>query len=404
MLSHLQALPSDPLLGLIQQYSQDPNPNKIDLGVGVYKNENGDTPVLDCVKAAEKQLLEIEASKSYVGPLGNQGFNQQMLALILGESSQSISDERVAVMQTPGGCGALRIAGELISRANRLRSESEKASKIWVSDPTWVNHIPLLGDAGVQIQTYPYYDGEKKAIKFDEMLSALSRAETGDIILLHACCHNPSGADLAPDQWQAITQLCQKNGLIPFIDMAYQGFAQGLEQDAFGLRLLAEQLPEAIVAVSCSKNFGLYRERVGLIAIIAPSKAAAEIATSNMMNISRGIYSMPPSHGASLVNIILADKALKAQWGEELDAMRERIQGLRAKVVSEMVGMGYGDYFSFIEKENGMFSFLGVSPEQVNELIHKHSIYLAGSGRINLAGLNERNVQRFCKAVVSVLS
>ncbi len=396
MFEQLQSLPADPLLGIIARYQQETNPQKIDLGVGVYKDEIGGMPVLPCIKAAEQYLVSEQASKTYRGPLGNPEFSRLMCDLALGDSLSGAVSGRLAALQTPGGCGALRIAAELIIR-------SKPSAKIWVSDPTWANHVPLLGDAGIEIAAYPYYDFENKGIRFDAMITCLAEAAPGDLVLLHACCHNPSGADLSESQWQAVVELLIEKELIPFVDMAYQGFGQGLVEDALGLRLVVEKCPEVVFALSCSKNFGLYRDRVGVVGFVTKTPEQAGITLSNLTQIVRGIYSMPPDHGASVVEIVLANEDLKSQWLNELAVMRERIQLTRQSLSEKMAAAGYDERFDFVKCESGMFSFLGITSEQVEELADRFGIYMAPSSRINIAGLNESNIDYFCASLTQVL-
>ncbi|MBU2984296.1 aspartate/tyrosine/aromatic aminotransferase [Saccharophagus degradans] len=397
MFDRLSLLSADPILGLIGQYTADSNPNKIDLGVGVYRDAQGHTPILATVKKAESILWEAEQTKSYIGPAGNQQFNRLALELILGDAHTALADNRAIAMQTPGGCGALRVAAELIVAAN-------PKAKIWVSDPTWGNHVPLLGDSGMEIATYPYYDYESHGIRFADMLTTLREsAVAGDLVLVHACCHNPSGADLSLAQWLQLTNLCAEKGLIPFVDMAYQGFGDGLDQDAAGLRMMADQLPEVIFAYSCSKNFGLYRERIGAVGVVVANSERATAVVSQIMRIVRGIYSMPPSHGAAIVETILADPVLCQAWVDELALMRNRIQTMRHALLDAMTAQGYGDRFHFITGEKGMFSFLGLTPEQVRRLIKEHSVYMVDSSRINVAGLTPTNIDPLVKALTAVL-
>ncbi len=396
MFEQLQSLPADPLLGIIARYQQEMNPQKIDLGVGVYKDEAGGMPVLPCIKAAELRLVNEQASKTYRGPLGNPEFSRLMCDLALGALLSAAVSDRLAALQTPGGCGALRVAAELIVRAN-------PSAKIWVSDPTWANHVPLLGDAGIEIAEYPYYDFENKGIRFDAMMACLSEAAPGDLVLLHACCHNPSGADLSESQWQAVAELLIQKELIPFVDMAYQGFGRGLVEDAYGLRLVVSQCPEVIFALSCSKNFGLYRDRVGVVGFVVREPEQAGITLSNLTQIVRGIYSMPPDHGASVVEIVLADEELRSQWLQELADMRERIKITRQSMSAKMSAAGFDERFDFVKHESGMFSFLGITPEQVGELADRFGIYMAPSSRINIAGLNESNLDYFCASLTQVL-
>lgn len=396
MFETLSALAPDPILGLSTAFKQETNPHKIDLGVGVYKDEQGNTPILDCVAHAQKLLLQSETSKVYITPQGNQGFIDGMLRLLLGQDSAALRDSRVAAVQAPGGCGALRILAELLMRVN-------SKTKVWVSDPTWANHIPLLGDAGLELHTYPYFDKDSASIKFDEMMDCLSKVSADDVVLFHGCCHNPTGADLSKEQWQQIAQLANKVGFLPFVDTAYQGFGDGIEEDAYGLRLLVESVDEVIVAASCSKNFGLYRERVGLAAIICKDEKTKNIAQSQIQSVARGIYSMPPSYGGALVDIILNNQALYSQWVGEVDAMRNRMTDLRAMLVENLQAQGVEKDFSFINTQKGMFSFLCIPPEQVRQLRSEHAVYFVDSSRVNIAGINHNNVQALAKAIAQTL-
>ncbi len=396
MFEHLPALASDPILGLSIDFKKDSNPAKIDLGVGVYKDEQGNTPILKSVVAAQKQLMETETSKVYITPQGVQGFIDGMLNLILGKGSPVMLANRVAAVQAPGGCGALRILAELLKRCN-------SDTKVWVSDPTWANHIPLIGNAGLEIATYPYFDKATASIKFDEMMDCLAQAKKGDVVLLHGCCHNPTGADLTKEQWQAVATLANKVGFLPFIDIAYQGFGEGLEEDAYGVRLMAESVPEMIIAASCSKNFGLYRERVGLAALITRDSANRDIVQSQIQSVARGIYSMPPSYGGALVDIILANENLNALWQSEVTEMRERMIQLRKLLVDNLAAQGASKDFSFINQQKGMFSFLCISPEQVRRLRDENSVYFVDSSRVNIAGINTKNVEVLAAAIAGVL-
>jgi len=393
---NLPALASDPILGLSIDFKKDTNPAKIDLGVGVYKDEQGNTPILKSVVAAQKQLMETETSKVYITPQGVQGFIDGMLDLILGKGSQVLLANRVAAVQAPGGCGALRILAELLKRCN-------SDTKVWVSDPTWANHIPLIGNAGLEIANYPYFDKATASIKFDEMMDCLAQVKKGDVVLLHGCCHNPTGADLTKEQWQAVAKLANKVGFLPFIDIAYQGFGEGLEEDAYGVRLMAESVPEMIVAASCSKNFGLYRERVGLAALITHDSANRDIVQSQIQSVARGIYSMPPSYGGALVDIILANDDLNSLWQREVTEMRERMIQLRKLLVDNLAAQGASRDFSFINQQKGMFSFLCISPEQVRKLRDENSVYFVDSSRVNIAGINTKNVEVLAAAIAGVL-
>lgn len=396
MFEVLPQLAPDPILGLSAAFRQDTNPDKIDLGVGVYKDEEGNTPIVSAVAKAQQVLLDKETSKTYITPQGVPGFISGMLELILGKGNQAVLADRVAAVQAPGGCGALRILAELIKRSNAN-------TKVWVSDPTWANHIPLIGDAGLELKTYPYFDKETASIKADAMLEALRTVEKGDVVLLHGCCHNPTGADLTQEQWNQVLEIAKEREFIPFLDIAYQGFGDGLDEDAYGVRLLVDNLPEVIIAASCSKNFGLYRERVGLAAIVTQDSANRQVVQSQIQSVARGIYSMPPSYGGALVDIILSNDELKQEWVAEVDAMRNRMQSLRALLVDNLATFGAEKDFSFVNQQKGMFSFLCITPEQVRAVREKHSVYFVDSSRVNIAGISQKNVETLAKALVSVL-
>ena len=396
MFSLLEQLPPDPLLGLMESYRNDSNPNKIDLGVGIYRDEQGNTPILEAVKRAEKIIFENETTKAYIGPPGAADFNLAIQDLMFGKEHSALKNNRVRTVQTPGGCGALRVAAEFIKRC-------DANATIWVSDPTWANHVPLLGNVGIKLRPYPYYDFQTHNIHFEEMLETLEQAGKNDLVLLHGCCHNPSGADLTKEQWQHVAELAERKGFIPFIDIAYQGYGEGLEADAYGVRLLAERLPELIIAGSCSKNFGLYRERVGSLSIVADNSREANSSFSQMTNVIRGIYSMPPSHGAAIVSAIMQNKNLTALWHQELSEMRERLGGMRTLLVNKLSAAGASKDFSFIADQKGMFSFLDVSSEQVSVLQKKYAIYMADSSRISIAGINPSNVDYLTSSIISVL-
>ena len=396
MFQSLQPLPPDPILGLSAAYRADANPSKVDLGVGVYKDANGNTPVMRAVKHAEEILVASQNSKAYVAPTGAAGYNEIIASLMLGNTlKQFLSDRRVTV-QTPGGCGGLRIAAEFIRHAN-------PDATVWVSDPTWANHIPLLGSAGLKFKQYPYYDHSTHSVKFDEMLCCLSEVPKGDLVLLHGCCHNPSGADLTREQWLAVREVALAQGFTVFIDLAYQGLGDGLDADVFGVRLLAESLPELIVVSSCSKNFGLYRERTGALTVICETAEAAAAVTTLLASAARANYSMPPDHGAAIVQTIMENPELSTDWDFELKEIRDRINSLRALLVARLQTAGVDRDFSFIEKEKGMFSFLGVRKDQIQTLIHKYSIYLVGSSRINIASMNEDNIDYIVQSIKAVL-
>lgn len=396
MFEEVRPLPPDPLLGIMAAHAADPNPLKVDLGVGVYKDEQGFTPVFPSVKLAEARLIEAQESKVYVGPAGSPEFNRLLPQMIFADAGSALNDNRIASVQTPGGCGALRVAAEFLKR---LRPNAT----VWCSNPTWANHEPLLGDAGLKLATYPYYDQGASEILFDQMMACLQTVPAGDIVLLHGCCHNPSGADLNQDQWRAVCELAQKNGFLVFIDIAYQGFGDGVDEDAFGVRLMTEKLPELIVASSCSKNFGLYRERTGSLCVVTQEAKHAAAVVTHLNKIVRGIYSMPPAHGAAIVETLLADPMLKAQWIEEVAQVRNRMKSLRRAFADAMQQRLGDDRFRFIEHQQGMFSFLGISPEKVEQLQKQFSVYAAGTSRINVAGLSAANLGYVADAVAAVM-
>ncbi len=396
MFQSIERRPPDPILGLSASYKADSNPNKIDLGAGVYKDESGNTPIVSAIKKAEQTLWETEDSKSYIAQIGPEGYNHHVARMILGEGSPVLSDQRATSILAPGGSGALRVIAEFVS--NNFPN-----TRAWVSSPTWANHIPLLGSAGLELVEYPYYDYDRHAIDIDRMMDTLKQAKAGDLVLVHGCCHNPCGGDLSKEQWQAFAEAADKQGFTPFVDMAYQGLGDGLEEDAYGVRLLTENLPEVMIASSCSKNFGLYRERTGSVTFIGETADQVSATTSQLLSTARQIYSVPPSHGAALVEIVLSDPALKEEWLAELNFMRERINGLRSLFVAKLKDAGVDQDFSFIEREKGMFSFLGLSPEQVQRLIDEHSIYMVKSSRINVPGISESNIDYLVESIAKVL-
>ncbi len=395
MFSQLQQPPADPILGLSVKFKADSNPSKIDLGPGIYKDEAGNTPVLACVKTAEQSRVDNEASKIYLGSTGSPLFNDKIASLVLGDH-KVIRDNRVRTVSTPGGTGALRIAGELINR-------SKPGATIWVSNPTWANHQGVFKAAGLNVKTYPYYDYENKCLDFAGMVEALKQIPEEDAVLFHACCHNPSGMDLNQDQWQQVAELARDIGFTPVIDIAYQGFGQGLDVDAYGLRLMADTVEQMIICSSCSKNFGLYRDRIGACSIIGKDASAADIIGAVMVTVVRVNYSMPPAHGAAIVETILSSDELTSQWHDELKQMRDRIGGMRQLLVDKLAENGVTQDFSFITRQNGMFSFLGIDPEQIQRLQDEYSIYIVGSSRINLAGVSPDNVDYLTRSIAAVL-
>ena len=393
MFESLQPAPADAILGLIGEHRDDPRPEKIDLGVGVYRNDEGETPVLDVVKKAEHRLVGTQTSKAYIGTAGDPVFNAAMQALAFADS---VSAERLVTIQTPGGSGSLRVAAGLLLRAR-------ENTALWVSDPTWANHIPLLGGAGLTLENYPFYDAESHTIRIDAMLDALRAAPKRDVVLLHACCHNPSGLDPNEEQWRAIADVIVERELLPFIDMAYQGFAQDLDADAFAVRQLAARVPEMIVSSSCSKNFGLYRDRVGILSVLATDTNSRDIVASQASSFVRTMYSVPPDHCAAVVSIILNDKELRAEWVDELDGMRERLSGMGALLHDALKDKAPGHDFTHLLHSKGMFCFLGVTSEQVARLKQDFGIYMVDSSRINVAGITPSNVDYLASSIAAVL-
>jgi aspartate/tyrosine/aromatic aminotransferase len=390
----LIALPPDAILRLIAEHQNDPRERKIDLGVGVYRDERGHTPVLNCVKKAERRLVAGQSTKAYLGSGGDPLFNDAMQTLMFGSGASG--SDRIVTLQAPGGSGSLRVAAGLILRA-------KPDASVWASDPTWANHVPLLGGAGVTLNSYPYYEPNGKTIRYAEMLDALTAIPAGDIVLLHGCCHNPTGLDLDAEQWREVAAVIASRQLLPFVDIAYQGFANGLEEDAFPLRLLFEQVPEMIVANSCSKNFGLYRDRVGSLSIVAADGTGAAIVRSQVFNIVRTMYSMPPDHGAAVVASILNDAELRAEWLTELLGMRKRLEETRALLGASLRDKAPNHDFSHIERGKGMFSFLGLSSDRVQQLKSDFGVYMVDSSRINVAGITQDNVDYLGESIAAVL-
>ncbi len=393
MFENLEAAPADAILGLITEHKNDPRPEKIDLGVGVFRTAEGETPVLDVVKQAEQRIVDTQQSKAYIGTAGDPQFNALMQELSFGESADT---ERLWTIQAPGGSGSLRVAAGLILRA---RPEA----RVWVSDPTWANHIPLLGGAGLKLEPYAYYDTDKHVIRVEAMLDALHKIPKGDLVLLHACCHNPSGVDPDEDEWRAIADVIVERDLVPFVDMAYQGFAHSLSEDAFIVRHLAACAPEMIVANSCSKNFGLYRDRVGSLSLLSKNRKGRDITYSQVNNVVRTIYSVPPDHGAVVVATILADPELRAAWRVELAEMRGRLREMRTLLNDALKEKAPDHDFSHLVRARGMFCFLGIPEQQVNRLKKEYGVYMVGSSRINTAGITAHNVNYLAAAIAATL-
>lgn len=396
MFEKVVAAPADPILGLTEEFKNDPRTDKINLGVGIYKNEAGETPVLATVKKAEAALLESEKTKSYLTIEGTAEYGLAVQKLLFGEQADIINAQRAKTAQAPGGTGALRVAGELIKR--QLGDV-----KVWISNPTWANHHGVFGAAGLETTEYTYYNAEKKDKDFPAMLADLEQASTGDVVLLHGCCHNPTGIDPTLEEWEILAKLVAEKGLLPLFDFAYQGFAKGVEEDAAGLRIFAQYNPEILVASSFSKNFGLYNERVGAFTLVAASAEVANTAFSQVKAIIRSIYSNPPAHGAAVVTYILQNPALRAEWEAEVAEMRERIQEMRELFVTRLQEIGVNADFSFIERQNGMFSFSGLNKQQVQRLKEEFGIYIVGSGRISVAGMTKNNMSPLCEGIKVVL-
>jgi aromatic-amino-acid transaminase len=393
MFETLQPAPADKILALIGLYRNDPRPGKVDLGVGVYKDIDGRTPVMRAVREAEKRLLASQDTKTYLGLAGDTGFNAAMIKLAFGEKADH---SRIRAAQAPGGSGALRLVAELLQR-------TRAGATVWLSDPTWPNHPPVMRAAGLKVRDYPYFDAASGTVRFDDMLAALKTAESGDVVMLHGCCHNPTGANLDAAQWAKVADVVLERGLLPFVDIAYQGFGDGLDADAAGLRLLAERVPEMVVASSCSKNFAVYRDRVGAAMILAKDGAQADVAMSQMLAAARALYSMPPDHGAAAVRMVLEDTDLKKDWETELEEMRLRMLRLRVAFAEALRRQSNSDRFDFVASHRGMFSRLGLTEAQVERLRTEHAVYMVGDSRINVAGLPEDGMDDLAKAIVSVL-
>jgi aspartate aminotransferase len=396
MFETLQLAPPDPILGLTDQFKKDPNPNKINLGVGVYQGEDGKTATLTSVRRAEALVLEQAAPKTYLPIEGSPDYGKHVRTLLLGAQDVRVSDGRAITAQTPGGTGALRVAGDLARTKIGIK-------RIFVSDPTWANHNQIFQAAGLEVVTYPYYDAATHGLAFDKMLAGIAQAGKGDAVLLHTCCHNPSGVDPSTAQWEVIAQAAKEQGFLPLFDFAYQGFGDGIEADAAPVREFAARDLEMIVCSSFSKNFGLYNERVGAVSLIANDLDAATKALSQLRVTVRSNYSNPSAYGAAVVNAVLGNPELNALWRNEVDAMRARIAKMRTLFVEGLKAKGVKQDFSFIVHQKGMFSFAGITPEQVDALKEKHGIYAVRSGRINVAGIREANIDRLTSAVADVL-
>ena len=396
MFEKISAAPADPILGLTEEFKKDSRAEKINLGVGIYKTEASETPVLTTVKKAEAVLLQDEKTKSYLTIQGTTEYGLAVQKLLFGDDAAVISEKRAQTAQAPGGTGALRVAGEFIKR--QLGDV-----KIWISNPTWANHIGVFTAAGIETAQYSYYNAETHDKDFPAMLADLEQAQAGDVVLLHGCCHNPTGIDPTAEEWEQLAKLCADKGLLPLFDFAYQGFAKGVEEDAAGLRTFAKHCKDLLVASSFSKNFGLYNERVGAFTLVGETAEISTTAFSQVKAIIRSIYSNPPAHGAAIVTQILNNAELRAEWEQEVKEMRDRIQEMRELFVATLKAEGVEADFSFIERQNGMFSFSGLNKEQVNRLKDEFGIYIVGSGRISVAGMTKSNMGPLCKGIAAVL-
>jgi aspartate/tyrosine/aromatic aminotransferase len=396
MWQNIKAAPADSILGLTDAFRNDPSSQKVNLGVGVYKDENGTTPILDCVKAAEKILLEREKTKSYLPISGDAAYAAEVQKLLFGESGDVVSSGRAVTAHAPGGTGALRVGGDLLKKFYA-------DAKVWISSPTWANHKGVFKTAGFELAEYDYYNPETKAIDFEAMAASLKSIPAGDIVLLHACCHNPSGVDLSASEWKQVAAIGKEKGWIPFLDFAYQGFGESVEEDRCWIEEFAAAGVDFFIASSFSKNFGLYNERAGALTIVSPTAQDSAVAMSHLKSTIRVIYSNPPAHGGLVVATILSDPELHKQWLGELAAMRDRIKAMRLALVEGLATRGVAGDFSYITRQRGMFSFSGLSDDIVAWLRSNKSIYVVGGGRINLAGLTKANINYVCDAIAEAL-
>jgi aromatic-amino-acid transaminase len=392
MFEHLDEQPKDKILALMQAFKDDPREDKIDLGVGVYKNAQGVTPIMRAVKQAERQWWEQETTKAYTGLAGDPAFSDAMIGLVLGDA---VARDQVAAVATPGGTGAVRQAFDLVRMAN-------PSARVFVSDPTWPNHLSILKHMAIETVMYRYFDAESGGVDFAGMMEDLGQMRAGDVLLLHGCCHNPTGANLTGPEWQAVIDLVNAKGVVPMIDIAYQGFGDGLEADAAATRMVASSCPEVLIAASCSKNFGIYRERTGLLMAVAQDRGLHAVTQGNLAYLNRQNYSFPPDHGARMVSLVLTDDALRADWQAELEEVRTGMLALREQLSSELRRLAGSDRYGFIAQHRGMFSRLGLSPEIVERLRAEHGIYMVGDSRINIAGLNRDTVPKLAQAIIEV--
>ncbi|CAM3474643.1 aromatic amino acid aminotransferase [Pseudomonas floridensis] len=390
----IQRVPGDPILGLIEAYADDVNPDKFDLGVGVYKDSQGQTPVPRAVKIAEQRLVDGQMTKTYIGSHGEPRFGTLISELVLGGDSPLLEDKRAGATQTPGGTGALRLAADFIAQCLPGKG-------IWLSDPTWPLHETIFHKAGLKVSHYPYVGADNR-LNIDGMLDTLRQVPHGDVVLLHACCHNPTGFDLSHDEWREVLQIVQDRDLLPLIDFAYQGFGDGLEEDAWAVRLFAEKVPEVLVTSSCSKNFGLYRERTGALIVCADEAQKLLDIRSQLASIARNLWSNPPDHGAAVVAEILGDPQLKSLWADEVEDMRQRVTQLRSGLVEALTPLGLGERFAHIARQRGMFSYTGIPAEQVARLRNEQSVYMVSDGRANIAGIDASRLDQLAQAIAAV--
>ena len=396
MLENIDMAPADAILGLTEAFKADTNPEKINLGVGVYKDAGGATPILESVRRAEQLILDRQTTKSYLGIDGMPALGRCVRQLLFGDDSEWVDSGRAVSAQTPGGTGALRIAGDLIQRL-------APQATVWLPDPTWANHKNVFTAAGLATASYPYYDAQAKALDFEAMVTALQKVPAGDVVLFHACCHNPTGMDPSAEQWATLAQVAAEAGFLSFFDFAYQGFGDGLDADAAGLRAFADAVTELMVSSSFSKNFGLYNQRIGALTYLGSDADISAKVLSHIKKVIRANYSNPPAHGAQIVTTILTEEDLRDLWRQEVADMRERINGMRRLFVQALAAKGVKRDFSFITTQRGMFSFSGLTKEQVHMLRDKYSIYIVDSGRINVAGMTSANMDRLCEAIADVL-
>ncbi len=394
MFETLKKAPLDKIFALLGEYRADKRAGKLDLGIGVYKDETGNTPVMRCVERAERQMLADQTTKSYVGVSGNRGFCDFIVDLVIGDS---VDHSRIASVQAPGGTGSLWVIMQLLNRAR-------PGAKVWVSDPSWPNHWPMLEQAGLSPNYYPYFDPKTRAVRFDDMLACLDGLGPDDIVLLHACCHNPTGANLTQEQWDRVALSLKKTGALPLLDLAYLGFGDGLEADAYGVRRIARTCPEVMIGFSASKNFGLYRERAGVVIGVAREEKTTKIVFSQMANVIRASFSQSPDHGAEIVRRIMSDDELRADWEAELGEMRERMLLLRQNLAASLRKFSNSSEFDFITEHRGMFSLLGLPPEVVNKLKEEKAIYLIDDSRINVAGIPQDDTDKLARAILDALA